>query len=104
MRRCIFQGQATGLARGETAVIKDHASIWQGATQGGTGKETGDRHPKVRKGALIGAGDEVPGNIEVGEDARIAAGSAVLSPVAANTTEAGVPARVAKTGNEGQSR
>jgi serine O-acetyltransferase len=62
-------------------------------TLGGTGKEGGDRHPKIRRGVMIGAGAKVLGNIEVGEDARIAAGSVVLENVAARCTVAGVPAR-----------
>jgi serine O-acetyltransferase len=103
MGRCIFLDHATGLVVGETTVIEDHVSILQGVTLGGTGKESGDRHPKVRKGAMIGAGAKVLGNIEIGENARIAAGSVVLRPVAANTTVAGVPARVVKTSNDGES-
>ena len=63
-------------------------------TLGGTGKEAGDRHPKIRRGVLIGAGAKILGNIEIGHCARIAAGSVVLKPVLHNTTVAGVPARV----------
>jgi len=92
--RGIFLDHATGLVVGETAVIEDDVSILQGVTLGGTGKETGDRHPKIRRGVLIGAGAEVLGNIEVGHCARIAAGSVVLKPVPPNTTVAGVPAKV----------
>jgi serine O-acetyltransferase len=62
-------------------------------TLGGTGKAGGDRHPKIRRGVMIGAGAKVLGNIEVGEDARIAAGSVVLEDVAARCTVAGVPAK-----------
>jgi serine O-acetyltransferase len=69
-------------------------SILQGVTLGGTGKEGGDRHPKIRQGVLIGAGAKILGNIEVGQCARVAAGSVVLKPVPRNTTVAGVPARV----------
>jgi serine O-acetyltransferase len=75
-------------------VIEDNVSILQGVTLGGTGKETGDRHPKIRHGVLIGAGAKILGNIEIGYCARIAAGSVVLKPVPHNTTVAGVPARV----------
>jgi serine O-acetyltransferase len=92
--RGLFLDHATGLVVGETAVIEDDVSILQGVTLGGTGKETGDRHPKIRRGVLIGAGAKVLGNIEVGHCARIAAGSVVLKPVPHNTTVAGVPARV----------
>jgi serine O-acetyltransferase len=92
--RGFFLDHATGLVVGETAVIGDDVSILQGVTLGGTGKEAGDRHPKIRSGVLIGAGAKVLGNIEVGQCARIAAGSVVLKPVPPNTTVAGVPARV----------
>jgi serine O-acetyltransferase len=66
----------------------------QDVTLGGTGKDRGDRHPKVRQGVLIGAGAKILGNIEVGQCARVAAGSVVLKPVPRNTTVAGVPAQV----------
>src|SRR5712671_7056248 len=92
--RGIFLDHATGVVVGETAVIEDDVSILQEVTLGGTGKETGDRHPKIRRGVLIGAGAKVLGNIEVGRCARVAAGSVVLKPVPRNTTVAGVPARV----------
>lgn len=92
--RGIFLDHATGIVVGATAVIEDDVSILQGVTLGGTGKETGDRHPKIRHGVLIGAGAKILGNIEVGHCARIAAGSVVLKPVPHNTTVAGVPAKV----------
>ncbi|MBA4788827.1 MAG: serine O-acetyltransferase [Rhizobiales bacterium] len=92
--RGIFLDHATGIVVGATAVIEDDVSILQGVTLGGTGKETGDRHPKIRRGVLIGAGASILGNIEVGRCARIAAGSVVLKPVPNNTTVAGVPAKV----------
>ncbi|MCI0754172.1 serine O-acetyltransferase [Pseudoroseomonas vastitatis] len=90
----IFLDHATGLVVGETAVIEDDVSILQGVTLGGTGKQGGDRHPKIRHGVLIGAGAKVLGNIEVGACARVAAGSVVLKAVPPGTTVAGVPARV----------
>jgi serine O-acetyltransferase len=93
----IFLDHATGLVIGETAVVEDGVSILQTVTLGGTGKESGDRHPKIRHGVLIGAGAKILGNIEVGHCARIAAGSVVLQPVPPNTTVAGVPARVVGT-------
>jgi serine O-acetyltransferase len=65
-----------------------------GVTLGGTGKEDGDRHPKIRHGVLIGAGAKILGNIEVGQCARVAAGSVVLKPVPPNKTVAGVPAKI----------
>jgi serine O-acetyltransferase len=90
----IFLDHATSLVVGETTVIDDDVSILQGVTLGGTGKETGDRHPKIRHGVLIGAGAKILGNIEIGHCARVAAGSVVLSAVPHNKTVAGVPARI----------
>jgi serine O-acetyltransferase len=90
----IFLDHATGLVVGATAVVEDDVSVLQNVTLGGTGKETGDRHPKVRRGAIIGAGAKVLGNIEIGAYARIAAGSVVRHPVEPHTTVAGVPAKV----------
>lgn len=92
--RGIFLDHATGLVVGSTAVIGDNVSMLQDVTLGGTGKEKGDRHPKIRSGVLIGAGAKILGNIEVGECARVAAGSVVLASVPHNTTVAGVPAKV----------
>jgi serine O-acetyltransferase len=90
----VFLDHATGLVVGSTAVIEDNVSMLQDVTLGGTGKEMGDRHPKVRHGVLIGAGAKILGNIEIGACARIAAGSVVLHPVPNNKTVAGVPARI----------
>jgi serine O-acetyltransferase len=90
----VFLDHATGLVVGETTVIEDDVSILQGVTLGGTGKETGDRHPKIRRGVLIGAGAKILGNIEIGHCSRVAAGSVVLSSVPHNKTVAGVPARI----------
>ena len=90
----IFLDHATGLVVGATAVVEDNVSMLQDVTLGGTGKERGDRHPKIRQGVLISAGAKILGNIEVGQCARVAAGSVVLHPVPRNTTVAGVPARV----------
>lgn len=92
--RGIFIDHATGVVIGGTAVIEDDVSILQNVTLGGTGKERGDRHPKIRRGVLIGAGAKILGNIEIGHCSRVAAGSVVLHPVPPNTTVAGVPARV----------
>ncbi len=92
--RGVFLDHATGLVVGATAIIEDDVSILQDVTLGGTGKERGDRHPKIRRGVLIGAGAKILGNIEVGQCARVAAGSVVLHPVPRNSTVAGVPARV----------
>ncbi|MEA2936247.1 MAG: serine O-acetyltransferase [Variibacter sp.] len=92
--RGIFLDHGTGFVVGETAEIGDNVSILHGVTLGGTGKETGDRHPKIRDGVLISAGAKILGNIEVGYCARVAAGSVVLKPVPPQTTVAGVPAHV----------
>lgn len=94
MGKGIFIDHATGVVIGSTAVIEDDVSILQNVTLGGTGKERGDRHPKIRRGVLIGAGAKILGNIEIGQCSRIAAGSVVLQPVPPKTTVAGVPARV----------
>jgi len=97
--RGVFIDHGTGVVIGQTAVIDDDVSIMQGVTLGGTGKERGDRHPKIRRGVLISAGAKILGNIEVGSCARVAAGSVVLKPVAPNTTVAGIPARVVGSSN-----
>jgi serine O-acetyltransferase len=94
MGKGIFLDHATGLVVGMTAMIDDDVSMLHGVTLGGTGKERGDRHPKIRRGVLIGAGAKIIGNIEVGHCARVAAGSVVLHSVPHNKTVAGVPARV----------
>jgi serine O-acetyltransferase len=94
MGKGIFLDHATALVVGSTAAIGDNVSILQGVTLGGTGKETGDRHPKIRHGVLIGAGAKILGNIEIGHCSRIAAGSVVLQAVPHNKTVAGVPARI----------
>ncbi len=94
MGKGVFFDHATDIVIGETAMIEDDVSILQGVTLGGTGKEIGDRHPKVRHGVLIGAGAKVLGNIEIGHCSRVAAGSVVLHSVEPNMTVAGVPAKV----------
>ncbi|HTV32075.1 MAG TPA: serine O-acetyltransferase [Methylocella sp.] len=94
MGKGIFLDHATGLVVGATATIGDDVSMLQDVTLGGTGKERGDRHPKIRSGVLIGAGAKILGNIEIGHCSRIAAGSVVLHPVPNNKTVAGVPARI----------
>lgn len=99
--RGIFLDHATGLVVGETAVIGDDVSLLQGITLGGTGKDCGDRHPKIGRGVMIGAGAKILGNIEIGEQARIAAGSVVLIPVPPGATVAGVPARIVRRASVG---
>jgi serine O-acetyltransferase len=92
--RGIMIDHATAIVIGETAVVDDDVSMLHGVTLGGTGKEQGDRHPKIRRGVLIAAGAKILGNIEVGEYSRVGAGSVVLQAVPAGCTVAGVPARV----------
>jgi serine O-acetyltransferase len=105
MGKGIFIDHATGLVVGETAVIEDDVSMLHGVTLGGTGKEGGDRHPKIRYGVLIGAGAKILGNIEIGHCSKVAAGSVVLASVPHNKTVAGVPARVVgETGCDQPSR
>ena len=96
-RRAEFHNNInTSLFRDTAASMKESGLLAAGynyVTLGGIGKEAGDRHPKVRRGVLIGAGAKILGNIEIGRCARVAAGSVVLHAVAPNTTVAGVPAK-----------
>jgi serine O-acetyltransferase len=88
----ILVDHATGIVIGETCVLDDNISIMQGVTLGGTGKETGDRHPKIGSGVLLSTGAIVLGNVVIGEGARVAAGSVVLRDVEPHSTVAGIPA------------
>ena len=90
----VFLDHGTGIVIGETAVVGDDVSMLHGVTLGGTGAQRGDRHPKIGKGVLLGAGAKVLGNIEIGDYAKVASGSVVLKPVPAHCTAAGVPARL----------
>ena len=90
----IMLDHATGIVVGETAVIDNDVSILHAVTLGGTGKEIGDRHPKIRRGVLLSAGCKIIGNITVGEGSKVGAGSVVLEDVAPHVTVAGVPAKV----------
>jgi serine O-acetyltransferase len=90
----IMLDHAHSIVIGETAVVEDNVSMLHEVTLGGTGKERGDRHPKIRRGVMIGAGAKILGNVEIGACASIAAGSVVLHPVPPHTTVAGVPAKV----------
>ncbi len=92
--RGVFIDHATGIVIGETAVVEDDVSMLHHVTLGGTGKEQGDRHPKVRRGVLISVGAKVLGNIEIGEYSRIGAGSVVLHAVPEHCTAVGVPAKI----------
>ncbi|MEE4280991.1 MAG: serine O-acetyltransferase [Pseudomonadales bacterium] len=90
----IMFDHATGIVIGETAIVEDDVSMLHGVTLGGTGKSSGDRHPKIRKGVLLSAGCKIIGNIEVGTNAKVGAGSVVLQDVPPNVTVAGVPAKI----------
>jgi serine O-acetyltransferase len=89
----ILFDHATSVVIGETAVVEDDFSMLHEVTLGGTGKQGGDRHPKIRRGVMIGAGAKVLGNVIIGEGAKIGAGSVVLHDVPPHCTVAGVPAR-----------
>jgi serine O-acetyltransferase len=85
----IFLDHSVGVVIGETAVVEDDVTIFQSVTLGGTGKGSGDRHPKVRKGAFIGSSSVIYGNIEIGKNAKVAGGTVVVKDVAENTTVLG---------------
>ncbi|KAJ4918018.1 hypothetical protein Rs2_03568 [Raphanus sativus] len=90
----ILLDHATGVVIGETAVVGDNVSILHGVTLGGTGKQGGDRHPKIGDGVLIGAGTCILGSIRIGEGAKVGSGSVVLKDVPPRTTAVGNPARL----------
>ena len=94
MGRGIMIDHGTGVVIGETAVVEDDVSIMQDVTLGGTGKEGGDRHPKIRRGVLLSLGAKILGNIEIGEYSRVGAGSVVLRAVPPGCTAVGVPAKL----------
>ncbi|MGF1531230.1 MAG: serine O-acetyltransferase [Puniceicoccaceae bacterium] len=96
----ILLDHATGFVAGETCTIADDVSILHAVTLGGTGKEKGDRHPKIGSGVLIGAGAKILGNISVGQCAKVGANSVVLEDVPAHSTVAGVPAKVVGSASE----
>ena len=90
----LFLDHGTGIVIGETAVVGDDVSMLHAVTLGGTGAERGDRHPKIGRGVLLGAGAKVLGNITIGDHAKVASGSVVLKDVPPGCTVAGVPARL----------
>ncbi len=90
----ILIDHGTAVVIGETAVVEDNVSMLHEVTLGGTGKQTGDRHPKVRHGVLIGAGAKILGNVEIGTGAKVASCSVVLDDVPAHCTVAGIPAKI----------
>lgn len=91
-----FIDHGTGVVIGETAVIGDDVTIYQGVTLGGTGKDTGKRHPTIGSNVMIGAGAKVLGPLVIGDNSRIAAGAVVLSDIPSNSTAVGVPAKVVR--------
>lgn len=96
--RGIFIDHAIGLVIGETSVVEDNVSLLHNVTLGATGNDRGDRHPKIRRGAIVGAGAIILGNIEIGYNARVGAGSVVVKPVPPYTTVVGSPARPVRNG------
>ena len=94
--RRFFIDHGTGVVIGETAEIGDDVTIYQGVTLGGTGKDTGKRHPTIGNNVMIGAGAKVLGPFKVGENSNIAAGAVVLEEIPPDSTAVGVPARVVK--------
>jgi serine O-acetyltransferase len=96
----ILLDHATSFVVGETAIIEDDVSILHEVTLGGTGKQTGDRHPIIRSGVLLGAGAKILGRVEIGKGAKVGAGSVVLADVPAHTTVAGVPAVIVGQSSE----
>ena len=92
----VFIDHGSGLVIGETAIVEKGAMLYHGVTLGGTGKDTGKRHPTVRKGALVSAHAQVIGPIEIGENAKVGAAAVVLSSVPADVTVVGVPAKVVR--------
>jgi serine O-acetyltransferase len=89
----VFIDHGMGVVIGETAIVGDYTLIYQGATLGGTGKESGKRHPTLGKHVIVGAGAKVLGNIQIGDRVRIGAGSIVLRDVPSTCTVVGVPGR-----------
>ena len=98
--RGLFIDHGSGVVIGETAEIGDECTLYQGVTLGGTGKDTGKRHPTLGNNVLVGAGAKVLGPFKVGDRAKIAAGSVVLSEIPPDSTAVGAPARVVKIGGE----
>jgi serine O-acetyltransferase len=98
--RRFFIDHGTGVVIGETTEIGDDVTIYQGVTLGGTGKDTGKRHPTIGNNVMIGAGAKVLGPFKIGDNAKIAAGAVVLEEIPPNTTAVGVPARVVRMNGE----
>jgi serine O-acetyltransferase len=95
----VFIDHGTGVVIGETAIIGDGVVIYQGVTLGGTGKETGKRHPTLGNNVLVGAGAKILGNIQIGDRTSIGAGSVVLRDIPSDCTVVGIPGRVIRNGS-----
>ena len=96
----VFIDHGTGVVIGETTIVGDDCTIYQGATLGGTGKDKGKRHPTLGKNVMVGAGAKVLGPINIGDNVRIAAGAVVLTDIPDNSTAVGVPARGVRINGE----
>ena len=96
----LFIDHGTGVIIGETTIIGDNCTLYQGVTLGGTGKEHGKRHPTIGNNVMISAGAKVLGSFKIGDNSKIGAGSVVLEEVPPNSTVVGVPGRVVKRNNE----
>ena len=98
--RGLFIDHGMGVVIGETTIIGDNCTLYQGVTLGGTGKESGKRHPTLGNNVMVGSGAKILGPFKVGDNSKIAAGAVVLNEVPANSTCVGVPARIVKINNE----
>ena len=98
--RRLFIDHGTGVVIGETTIIGDDCTLYQGVTLGGTGKDSGKRHPTLGNHVMVGAGAKVLGPIVIHDNARIAAGAVVLTEIPENATAVGVPARVVRVGGQ----
>ena len=96
----LFIDHGAGVIIGETAIIGDNVTLYQGVTLGGTGKEKGKRHPTLEDNVMVSAGAKILGSFTIGENSKIGAGSVVLKPVPANCTVVGVPGRIVKRDNK----
>ena len=97
--RGLFIDHGHGVVIGETAIVGDNVTLYQGVTLGGTGKESGKRHPTIGNNVMISAGAKVLGSFEIGDNCKIGAGSVVLSPIPSNCTVVGIPGRIVKRNN-----
>lgn len=98
--KALLIDHGSGVVIGETAIIGDYCTLYQGVTLGGTGKETGKRHPTLGDHVMVGAGAKVLGNIKIGSGSKVAAGAVVLADVPENSTAVGVPAKVVRRNGE----